>query len=452
MAQKTDLNIAPYYDDFDGTNNYVKTLFRPGFAIQARELTQLQSQLQHQIEQHGSHVFQEGAQVIPGQISVNQSYYSLKLASNFAGETVDPSQYYNATAPVTITGATTGVTAEVVGFDIATTTDQPTLYIRYFKSGTDNEVQSFEDGENISANTGITHTSSYSSDTASTTAYTSVYSYAKGSTRDQVRGVNGPASATGSAAIINAGVYYVRGFFVECAEEILILDLREIDGNYRVGFTVTETLVTPESDTTLLDNATGSSNYAAKGAHRLKISLALTKLDMGSAVDANFIELLTTRNGQIQSIVDKTEYAILEKNLARRTFDESGDYTVRPFTFTVRESVTLNDNVGLYSDGSLTDGGLIASNELLALEASPGKAYVGGYELEKVAPTIIDLNKSREFESVNAGTTLFGMGNFIVVNNMYGTPDITSISGETTAYKTISLYDQFIGTSSGFTG
>ena len=173
---------------------------------------------------------------------------------------------------------------------------------------------------------------------------------------------------------------------------------------------------------------------------------------MGSAVDANFIELLTTRNGQIQSIVDKTEYAILEKNLARRTFDESGDYTVRPFTFTVRESVTLNDNVGLYSDGALTDGGLIASNALLALEASPGKAYVGGYELEKVAPTIIDLNKSREFESVNAGTTLFGMGNFIVVNNMYGTPDITSISGETTAYKTISLYDEFIGTSSGERG
>jgi len=452
MAQKTDLNIAPYYDDFDGANNYVKTLFRPGFAIQARELTQLQSQLQHQIEQHGSHVFQEGAQVIPGQISVNQSYYSLKLASNFAGETVDPSQYYNATAPVTITGATTGVTAEVVGFDIATTTDQPTLYIRYFKSGTDNEVQSFEDGENISANTGITHTSSYSSDTASTTAYTSVYSYAKGSTRDQVRGVNGPASATGSAAIINAGVYYVRGFFVECAEEILILDKYKTGGNYRVGFTVTETLVTPETTSSLLDNATGSSNYAAKGAHRLKISLALAKLDMGSAVDANFIELLTTRNGQIQSIVDKTEYAILEKNLARRTFDESGDYTVRPFTFTVRESVTLNDNVGLYSDGSLTDGGLIASNELLALEASPGKAYVGGYELEKVAPTIIDLNKSREFESVNAGTTLFGMGNFIVVNNMYGTPDITSISGETTAYKTISLYDEFIGTSSGERG
>ena len=50
MAQKTNLNSAPYYDDFDKDNNFVRTLFQLGFAIQARELTQLQSQLQYQIE------------------------------------------------------------------------------------------------------------------------------------------------------------------------------------------------------------------------------------------------------------------------------------------------------------------------------------------------------------------------------------------------------------------
>ena len=50
MAQKTDLNVAPYYDDFDSTDNFHKVLFRPGFAVQARELTQLQSILQNQIE------------------------------------------------------------------------------------------------------------------------------------------------------------------------------------------------------------------------------------------------------------------------------------------------------------------------------------------------------------------------------------------------------------------
>ena len=160
MVQKTDLNVAPYYDDFDSSKNYVKTLFRPGFAIQARELTQIQSALQQQIARHGEHMFKEGAMVIPGQSSLMRKYASLKLASTFAGETVDPSQYYSTATPVTITGATTGVTATVIGYDVATTDDQPTLYLRYKDTGTDNFQKVFQDGENISSNAGVTHTTS----------------------------------------------------------------------------------------------------------------------------------------------------------------------------------------------------------------------------------------------------------------------------------------------------
>ena len=162
MAQKTDLNVSPYFDDFSETDNFNRVLFRPGFAIQARELTQLQSTLQSQIERHGSHIFAEGAMVVPGNSALNTQYYSLKLASTFASETVDPSQYFNSTTPVTITGATSGVTAVVVGFDIATSTDQPTLYVRYLATGTDNETSFFADGENISSNAGVTHVTSYS--------------------------------------------------------------------------------------------------------------------------------------------------------------------------------------------------------------------------------------------------------------------------------------------------
>ena len=146
MAEKTDLNVAPYYDDFNETNNFVKTLFRPGYAVQARELTQLQSALQNQVEKHGSHVFKEGAMVIPGQISINKNYHSLKLLTLYGSEIIDPSQYYNPTTPVVITGATSGVTAQVIGYDAATTTDQPTLYLNYLNSGTDGGIHIFADG------------------------------------------------------------------------------------------------------------------------------------------------------------------------------------------------------------------------------------------------------------------------------------------------------------------
>ena len=36
MAQLTNLNVAPYYDDFDENDRFHKVLFRPGYAIQAR--------------------------------------------------------------------------------------------------------------------------------------------------------------------------------------------------------------------------------------------------------------------------------------------------------------------------------------------------------------------------------------------------------------------------------
>ena len=60
MAQKTDLNISPYYDDFDGDKNFYKVLFKPGFPVQARELTTLQSILQNQVESFGGNIFKEG--------------------------------------------------------------------------------------------------------------------------------------------------------------------------------------------------------------------------------------------------------------------------------------------------------------------------------------------------------------------------------------------------------
>ena len=83
MTLKTNLNSAPYYDDFDSSDNFHRVLFRPGYAIQARELTQLQSILQNQIEEHGNHIFTDGAIVVPGQISFNNQYMSVRLNSTF---------------------------------------------------------------------------------------------------------------------------------------------------------------------------------------------------------------------------------------------------------------------------------------------------------------------------------------------------------------------------------
>ena len=106
---------------------FIEYCFGPGFAIQARELTTLQSILQNQVEQHGNHMFKDGTVVIPGQVSYSNDYYSLALESTFGGEDINVSQFYNATSPVLLTGGTSGVKAQVVGFAAGTTTDTTIL-------------------------------------------------------------------------------------------------------------------------------------------------------------------------------------------------------------------------------------------------------------------------------------------------------------------------------------
>ena len=79
MPQKTNLNISPYYDDYNKDDNFYKILFKPGYPVQARELTGLQSLLQNQVESFGKHVFKEGSMVIPGGIEYDPTYFSAKI-------------------------------------------------------------------------------------------------------------------------------------------------------------------------------------------------------------------------------------------------------------------------------------------------------------------------------------------------------------------------------------
>ena len=83
--EKTNLNVSPYYDDFADSKDFHRVLFRPGFAVQARELTQLQSILQNQIEKHGRHMFKEGTVVIPGSVGFTNEFYAVKLDSTLSG-------------------------------------------------------------------------------------------------------------------------------------------------------------------------------------------------------------------------------------------------------------------------------------------------------------------------------------------------------------------------------
>ena len=148
MPQKTNLNISPYFDDFDKNDNFYKVLFKPGFPVQARELTSLQSILQNQVESFGSHMFKEGSMVIPGGITFDDEYYSIKLNSEHLG--IPISLYIDKLVGLRLTGQNSGVKIVVDKYlqpSDSTEIDDTTIFVKYVSSGDNNDASGLIDGE-----------------------------------------------------------------------------------------------------------------------------------------------------------------------------------------------------------------------------------------------------------------------------------------------------------------
>jgi len=367
MAQKTDLNINPYYDDFDSEKNFYKVLFKPGYPIQARELTTLQSLLQDQVKSFGSHIFKEGSMVIPGNIAYDGNFNSVKLNSSNFG--VDVSLYIKNFIGKKVTGQISGTTATIqfIAFPDDINVDDLTIYVKYIDSDNNFEFNPFENGESLIADENIT----YGNTTINAgTPFASLLS--------------SDATSIGSAASIGDGVYFIRGYFVNVSKQTIILDNYTNVASYRVGLKIDELIIGAKDDSSLYDPSKGFTNYAAPGADRFKINLTLTKKLLSDFNDTDFIELLRVENGKIKIIESKTQYNIIKDYMAQRTYDESGDYTVSPFNVSVNNS--LNDrlgNNGLFFDTETTEQNNKPSEDLMCLKISPGKAYVRGYDIDK---------------------------------------------------------------------
>ncbi len=231
MPQQTNLNVAPYFDDFDAADDYHKVLFKPGYPVQARELTNLQSILQNQIEKFGQHFFKEGAKVIPGNTGYTQLYYCIQLQNNFQG--IPVSAYVDQLIGTKITGEASGVTAVVDKVLLADDSERNnlTLYINYIKSNINNNTtQTFSDGENLT--TSVTISSGLLGNT--TIAAGSPFAVT----------IANNAAATGSAFQIQEGIYFIRGNFVTVETETLVLDQYTNNPSYRVGLNVQERIIT----------------------------------------------------------------------------------------------------------------------------------------------------------------------------------------------------------------
>jgi hypothetical protein len=430
MSQQTNLNVAPYFDDFDANKDFHRVLFKPGYPVQARELTTLQSILQNQIEKFGQHFFKEGAKVIPGNTSYTQLYYCVQLQNTFLG--VPVSAYADQLVGTKITGQTSGVSAIVDKVLLPEDSERGnlTLYINYLSSNTQNNSgDQFSDGESLVSN--ITITSGLLGNTSISSGQPFAVTIANNS------------SAVGSAFSISDGIYFIRGQFVNVNSETLILNQYNNIPSYRVGLFVNEEVINSDIDESLNDNSQGFNNYAAPGADRLKISASLFKKSLSDFDDNNFVELATINDGVLRSQVTTTEYNLIADELARRTYSESGDYIIKPFDVSIKESLNNNlGNQGIFNSNQFTYGGETPSEDLVIYQVSSGKAVVRGYDVETISTTFLDVQKPRTTKTLENQSINYNTGPTLSLNNVYGSP----VTGIGNTY-VLSLRDERVGTS-----
>ncbi|MDP7366691.1 MAG: DUF4815 domain-containing protein [Candidatus Pacebacteria bacterium] len=447
MPLSTNFNVTPYYDDYDESKEYYRILFRPGYAVQAREVTQLQTVLQKQIERYGQHMFKDGSRVVGGEITLDTEVKSLKLETQQDAVNINTAAF----SGTTVIGGTSNARGKVVASQAATSTTQPTLMIHYLSA------DAFEDGETITI------------EGAATQATTVSEAGASGLT---------PAVANGSVVSIDSGVFFVGGFFCFNNANTIVFEAYSKVPTGRVGLTITESTKTSDDDSTLLDPASGAYNYAAPGSNRYKINLALTTKATTSSdpvtalASENFIQLLKVQAGKKQEEIKYPTYGELGKTLARRTYDESGDYTITPFNLDLKAhrgisgktanagvagttvhgnntlfltEVDVGDYISLGSNVTTAQITAIANNTRLTIQTNldtqveaakiyneseisagmdVGKAYVKGFEYESIATQYLDVDKGRDTESTTNYSISTELGNYLVVDTVKSLIDI----------------------------
>jgi hypothetical protein len=488
---KINLNKPPYFDDYNEQDRYYQILFKPGRAVQARELTQLQTILQKQIERLGSHIFKDGSQVIPANengVRYIQNNGFLKLAASTETFTHTNESLENNWLNKKIKNEA-GVEAVVIGYRPEDALGEVRLFVTYTKASDDGSTLVFFPEDTITVIDSI----------PTITA--------------QIPGAILPDQSlqkkTGSIAsvVIQPGVYFYSGYFVYVDRQTIFVtppvnpdsiqnqNLWDNKQTASVGLTMTQIIKTSEDDPNLLDVALGTPNYSAPGADRLYIDASLEQrlfISDATKTDQNFIELLSVNKGEVTYKVMTAQYGPIEATLARRTFDESGDYTVTPFNLQLKEFLRDNGNNGVhdeteffsytiedatalatgkfslsvddipssslpycvhpnysnptvYMPGTSYDGPEETSfknlcDRFLSARIDPGKAYVKGYEIQKLARSTVDIPKARSVAYKTNQTTRTPLGLHMVVTDVVGSIDFD-------IHQPVTLYSSLYNTS-----
>jgi hypothetical protein len=396
-------NIDPYYDDFDPNKNFHRILFKPGYAVQARELTQSQTILQNQISQFASAIYSQNTPVSGGQVTTNLNCYYLKLNPTYNNLSISASSFIGQK----ITNDTGSIIAQVVSAAEATGNalvagDPPTLIVTYLSGGRFVDTQTLYITDGV-VNTPVATLIGVTTGQTTCTGLSSVASVSSG-VFWVINGYNTVTNADGTTS------QYQIGNFVNLLPQTVILDKYDNIPSLRVGLNIVESTVTYVDDASLLDPAPGATNYLAPGADRYQVTLNLETRPLTIGNDDNFIELLRINNGQIVKQSTTTTYSALDDYIAKRDYETNGDYVVEDFKLTPTPNAAGNS---AYYD----------------MIISKGVAYVHGYRVENQSNITLTSPRAQNTAVVQPGNNnvFVSYGSYYTVDTSNGTFDITTM-------------------------
>ena len=488
MAIETNLNQSPFFDDFDETKNFHRVLFRPGYAVQARELTQLQTILQNQIERFANEVVVDGT-VITGVGLKTDTIDYVKLRDKDANNRVMLlGDFFSggAVANAIVVGETTGIQAQLIDAKEGSEAADPnflSLFVKYTNStnkitgfnvsstadadaGTgysNGDVIKVDGGVGVSANatvtTGLSNTSVVSLTVVNRGLYTTFPSLTGTTTTAETGSGTGlkvdltttsfkqfadnevlnvrwrannsfivaantitsGATGEGFRATVSDGIVYHKGHFIRVAPQSHIVEKYSTTPNKKIGFITAESTVDSNEDSSLLDNSTGSTNFAAPGAERLKLSPTLSSRDLTAANTTTFFTIATVESGEVVQRRTDTVYSDLGQYIAQRSFETNGNYAVEPFNIRIREHLRSSTNLGRYN----SDGG--GDNNKLVAEVEKGIGYVNGNRVSLESPVFRDVDKATDYEVKDARVIGQAIGNYVFVKEVVGTWDFQGL-------------------------
>lgn len=372
-------NIDPYFDDFTAYRNFLRILYRPGRAVQARELTQMQTAAQWQLEQMASHIFADGSSIIGAKVKLAKNAPYIEILATDIVQTddgitqiADPQilvgqhiQYYESSA-----ASPSGTLAKIIAVDNNSGTLRIQLDYRggEFSIGDKFVTVNYEDND--------------------ATNYPTKY-------RTEASGAGDTISAVGEGmrATVEEGVVYVNGFFAYVLPQEIFVTKSGVAGEFVVGYDYEEYTLEPE-DTTALDPITGASlgddirdpagqsAVGPPGADRYMVTVKLAAYEVGvDTIPPTFHQIIKTTDGIVEEKIEKTEYADILDMLAGRTYDESGNYTIEPYSL---RAVNFDADNFNYIVG-------------------PGKSYAFGFERENITDVKVSAKKTRDTRGYGSG-------------------------------------------------